>query len=58
LQRRVLAALGEDVLTTSHSIRGVLRVVVAAADEPTRRRVRELDPDGAIELEAALQPVG
>lgn len=58
LQGEVQEELGDAVLSTSEDVvRGTVSVQVVVADEQTLARVREIDPDGVVEVHGALEPV-
>jgi hypothetical protein len=59
LQERVNEALrGEMLSSAPDGIRGRVQVVVPFVDQEVRDRVAQVDPDGLVELQGWLQPVG
>ena len=58
LQKRVNEALRGTMLTSGSGIRGRVHVLVPFVDEQVRDRVAAVDPEGLVDLESWLQPVG
>jgi hypothetical protein len=58
LQARVGEALQGEMLSSGPGVHGQVQVVVPVVDPGVRERIAGVDPDGLVELQGWLQPVG